>query len=337
MKGFLFIGDPHVSSLRPGRRIDDYLNSVIGKLAEASELARALDLAPVILGDLFHRAGENHLPTLVRLMAVLQSFPQRPLVIGGNHDKNETLLRDADALYLFKQADTVEVIDGECREAHRYDFEGHLVSLWVAPYGAAIPTEIDPSGADSVVLVTHHNLAFEGAYPNAAPLHEIVGCSLVVNGHMHKTAPSVTKGQTVWHNPGNIEPLSVDCIEHVPAVWAWFAQPNNQLIVAHPMAHVRDCFDMTGLIVDKASTAESVDAAIVTQASDFAELLAATNRYETALADADDVFLEELAATLVEMKASDYVQRLLAALAVKAPIPILEEPAAVPSPGNAAS
>jgi predicted phosphodiesterase len=335
MKGFLFIGDPHVTSLRPGRRIDDYLNSVIGKLAEASELARQRELVPIILGDLFHRAGENHLSTLCRLTAVLQSFPQRPLVIGGNHDKNETLLRDADALYLLALAGTVEVIDGVCREAHRYDFEGRIVSLWVAPYGAVIPTQIDAPGADSVVLVTHHNLAFEGAYPQAAPLHEIIGCSMVVNGHMHKTAPSITKGQTVWHNPGNIEPLSVDCIEHVPAVWAWLAQPNNQLLGAHPVTHVRDCFDMTGLTVDKASTSESVEAAIATQASDFAELLAATNRYETALADADDVFLEELAATLVEMNASDYVQRLLAALATKAPVPVLEEPAALPPPSDA--
>jgi predicted phosphodiesterase len=316
-----------VASLKPGRRIDDYLNSVIGKLTEASNIARSLELVPIILGDLFHRAGENHLPTLSRLTTVLQSFAKRPLVIGGNHDKNETLLRDADALYLLAQAGTVEVIDGECQEAHRYEFEGRVVSLWVAPYGAAIPAKIDAAGADSVVLVTHHNLAFEGAYPQAAPLHEIEGCALVVNGHMHKTAPAITKGQTVWHNPGNIEPLSVDCIEHVPAVWAWFAAPDNQSLVAHPVAHVRDCFDLTGLTVDKAETSESVDAAIAAQACDFAELLAATNRYETALADADDVFIEELAATLVEMNASESVQRLLVALATKAPVPVLEESA----------
>ena len=97
-KGILFIGDPHVSSVRPGRRKDDYLASVIGKLRKASEICWERSLRPLILGDLFHRAKENHLPTLAQLFEVLGNFPVQPLVLGGNHDKNGTLLQDADAL-----------------------------------------------------------------------------------------------------------------------------------------------------------------------------------------------------------------------------------------------
>src|ERR1700736_2930820 len=100
MKGFLFVGDPHVSSKRPGRRIDDYVASVIGKLRLAGEIARERDLVPVILGDLFHRARENDLPLLSQLLDVFNGYPMPPVVLGGNHDKQETQLRDVDALYL---------------------------------------------------------------------------------------------------------------------------------------------------------------------------------------------------------------------------------------------
>jgi hypothetical protein len=140
---------------------------------------------------------------------------------------------------------------------------------------------------------------------------------------MHKTAPAVQLGSTVWHCPGNIEPLSVDCIDHVPAVWAWRGGDSNLVLEPHYVAHNRDCFDLTGLTVAKAPTAESVDAAIATQTSDFAELLAAQTRFETALADDDDAFVEELRSALTEMGASDYVKNLLAALAKKATIPVV--------------
>ena len=34
VEGICFIGDPHLLSLRPGRRIDDYTNTILNKLRE---------------------------------------------------------------------------------------------------------------------------------------------------------------------------------------------------------------------------------------------------------------------------------------------------------------
>jgi calcineurin-like phosphoesterase family protein len=314
MKGFLFIGDPHVSSLRPGRRIDDFAASVLEKLRLAGEIARREELVPVILGDLFHRARENHLPTLSRLTKVLQGYPVVPLIVGGNHDKEETQLREADALYLLAQTGVIDVFDGECREARRFQIDGQTVSLWMAPYGSAIPSQISAPGADMVVLVTHHDLAFEGAYPGAAVLQEVRGCNIAVNGHMHKTAPPVVRGMTHWHCPGNIEPLSVDCIDHVPAVWSWHPAAPGEL-KAIPLPHQRDCFDMAGLMIPASPAAEAVEALIPTQTSHFAELLSANTRLEAARADDNESFIEELKIALVEIEARAEVQRLLLALA----------------------
>ena len=189
LKGILFIGDPHVYSARPGRRRDDYLSSVLEKLTRASEICWERSLLPVILGDLFHRAKENHLPTLARLFETLGHFPVQPLVLGGNHDKNDTLLQESDALSLFAQTGVIDVLDGACRAWRTLETEAGPVHLWGAPYGAQIPDAIEAGGLGQVVLVTHHDLAFQGAYPGAQLLKEIRGCDMVVNGHMHFTTP----------------------------------------------------------------------------------------------------------------------------------------------------
>lgn len=331
MKGFLFIGDPHVTSVRPGRRKDDYVASVLGKLSVAAEIARGEELLPVILGDLFHRAKENHLPTLTRLIKVLQSFHVTPLCLGGNHDKAETLLTETDALQLLAQAGVLKVIDGECQEVLTLDTPAGRIALWAAPYGAKLPERIN-SDANQVVLITHHDLAFEGAYPGATELYEIVGCDLVVNGHMHKTAPSVRKGQTHWHCPGNIEPLSIDCRDHIPAVWAWrggdTAQPLERIVLPHD----RDCFDLTGLNVAPSASDAALEALddvvaavqIKPTPSHFAELLSAQTTLEAARTEDDVTFLEDLTQAFDELGVKPAVRQILMALATKTAPPALE-------------
>ena len=313
LKGILFIGDPHVYSARPGRRRDDYLSSVLEKLTRASEICWERSLLPVILGDLFHRAKENHLPTLARLFETLGHFPVQPLVLGGNHDKNDTTLQESDALSLFAQTGVIEVLDGACRAWRTLETEAGPVHLWGAPYGSQIPDAIEAGGAGQVVLVTHHDLAFQGAYPGAQLLKEIRGCDMVVNGHMHFATPSVQKGRTWWHNPGNIEPITIDCKDHKPAVWAWEAGTACEALERIDLPHNADCFDLTGIAVE-ASDAASAAAAL--PESHFAELLAQDEWLGAKAVENDgEAFLEDLAAGLDEIGAADPVRKILTQLA----------------------
>jgi len=334
MNGFLYIGDPHVTSKRPGRRKDDYLASVLGKLTVAAEIARREDLLPVILGDLFHSAGENHWPTISRLTAVLQQFHVVPVCLGGNHDKDEKQLSNVHALAYLHQVGVLRVVDGACQHVLTLETPAGRAALWAAPYGAALPKSIE-SDADQVVLITHHDLAFEGCYPGSAELFEIPGCDLVVNGHMHKTAPSVCKGQTHWHCPGNIEPLSVDCIDHVPAVWAWRVGGSVHELERFVLPHERDCFDMTGLAVAPATTKAAVAALNPTvvevpasSPSHFAELLSAQTTLEAARTEDDQTFLADLQEAFEEINVEAPVRQILTALARKLPPPELTAEAA---------
>jgi hypothetical protein len=72
-----------------------------------------------------------------------------------------------------------------------------------------------------IIWLTHHDLALGGHYPNALPVKEIIGVDMVINGHMHDTKKPVKVNYTVYYNTGNITRLSIDTINHKPAVWAF--------------------------------------------------------------------------------------------------------------------
>ncbi|MNR71626.1 3',5'-cyclic adenosine monophosphate phosphodiesterase CpdA [compost metagenome] len=309
--GLLFIGDPHVSSRRPGRRKDDYLASVLEKLAFCAQLCRTHNLLPVILGDLLHRNDDSNLKLLNGLVAALKQFPVPPLALEGNHDKEETSLTDADVLFLLAQTGVVQVIT-EPGLVGTYQVQGKPVRLFAAPYGSPIPKSV-AAGEGTAVLITHHDMAFEGAYPGSLAIEEVKGVAMVVNGHMHDTKPSVTVGQTVWYNPGNIEPLSVDVAHHVPCAWVWNGEA-NQPLVAEKLPHGADLFDLTGLQV-AAGDADAAVAALQTS-SKFAEMIAEESAKQSDAERTDDVSVlgEDLEQTFGASGVSPATQSLLRAL-----------------------
>ena len=255
--GILFIGDAHLASRKPGRRMDDYASAVLAKFEQCARIARERGLYPVFLGDLFHRPGENDLMLLARSMQVLRQFEQPLLVLGGSHDRNESWFTQRDAAYLLQDAGIIELVDqpGLVRKIH-IKGQSLPVALWAAPAGVALPDTLE--GADPHahnILITHHDLDFKGPYPGSHALKAIEHCAMLVNGHMHKPAPSVLKGNTLFHNPGSITRVSVDQKDHAPAVSVWTPSHGVSLervaLVVAP-----NVFDLTGKEVYAASERE---------------------------------------------------------------------------------
>ena len=296
--GFCFIGDPHLASHRPGRRIDDYPSVILGKLKQAAEVCAKQNLVPVILGDLFHKNRENNLPLLSGVLDAARAFPMTPIILEGNHDKAETRLTEQDALFLLSRLGVFSLVDKSGRVAD-FDFNGQAVSLWAAPYGSPIPDALEDTGGVNV-LITHHDLSFPGAYPGAALLKEIEHCSMLVNGHMHKYSEPRTLGQTKCHNPGNIARLSIDCAEHVPSVWVWTPELGQELKQV-PLQYEYAVFDLTGVAVEQASFRElSKSLPSAKKVSHFAELLKAEGALEAGRSDDATFLAEELTKILEE-------------------------------------
>lgn len=252
-QGLLFVGDPHLGSIKPGRRRDvDFGATVLDAILQAVALANRRRLVPVFPGDIFDRPYEEDERLKTRLTRILAGCWTRPIVNTGNHDKANDLLEDCDSLALLAAGGTIEVVRiGGPVGIFRI---GELtVGLGATPYGQVIPRNVSGlfGDVDTVVWVTHHDVAFEGDYPGALEPHPIEGCAIVVNGHMHLRKPLVTCGATVWFNPGNITQTAVDALDHIPAV---FELTSDCEIVTHELELPTgtDAFDLTGLQVEAA-------------------------------------------------------------------------------------
>ena len=251
-KGFIFLGDPHVWSRNPGRRLDIYGKSVLLKLAAAAKIANEQQLWPVCLGDLFHEAEENDLATLSSLIAILKSFDRPVLCAVGNHDLTETVLTPGTALELLVQAGALQTLNGNAPYAYieMVDEEEKPVRvlLGATPYGSEIPVSLAPwtglsktvdhektkqaLGADTIIWITHDDLAFDHRYPGAKETYPIIGVDMVINGHMHLTQKPLNRGNTAWYNPGNFSRLTIDLAQQTPKVWSWRANEKRTMLAA---------------------------------------------------------------------------------------------------------
>lgn len=308
--GFLWIGDPHASSVTPGKRIDtDYGATVCRKLSQAARICREKNLAPVILGDLFERpveTGPGFTLLLSRLLSVLSEFPVAPWMIAGNHDLAGRKLTGSEALAVIAAAGRVVVAD-DLHDFGRFVFPGEdgplTVALWGAPYHCPIPARLESPDADLTILVTHHDLAF-ASYPGTLPLREIPGVDIVVNGHIHREYPAQQHGRTLWVNPGNITRQSVDYKDYQPAMLSWTP---CQGFDKHAVDIVPDSFNLEGLRVEPAAAGVSVKKF----ESQFAKLLQADQPSQAART-ADAAWLkDDLAAVLQEHKVGGAAEQML--------------------------
>lgn len=315
-KGFLFIGDTHIA-IRPGRRIDDYATAILGKLSQAAQIARERNLIPVHTGDLFNRARENDLPLLSRTANVLREF-NLPAgmglpVVSGSHDTVETSLTDKDALQLLADFGLVLPMDkpGKVLTA---EFDGTLVSLWVTPAGMPVPYSIAAEPGTRNIMMTHHDFDFNGLYPGAHELHEIEGCDLMVNGHMHKATQMVLKGSTACHNPGSLSRVKIDERKHQPVVSVW-TPAHGLSLEPVPITHVQDVFDMTGHEVRTADPKElkaSLPKGL--RLSSFAAKLRASESLEARRTDDGSVMVETLDSYFKTFEKPDNLKRYLSGL-----------------------
>lgn len=241
-RGLLFVGDPHISTRGPRRRLEtDWMGLTLDKLAQAVAIANQRALQLVCPGDLVDDPRDLNQVLQVRLIRVLNGLDQRMVTTVGNHDKKGTQLADDEVLTLLGEARVVDLIATSSIWGRitmvAEDGRTHRVVIGMTPYGFSAPTSLAQmlgmpetteaqeakaaAGADTVVWITHADYAFEGAYPGAADLVAIPGIDMVINGHMHGVKKPVLVGNTVWYCPGNIVRWSVDQADHVPAVWAW--------------------------------------------------------------------------------------------------------------------
>jgi len=276
----LFIGDPHMVSAdrAPGRRLDaaKMPEVIADKLSQAAAIARARRARMAILGDLFDQADDNGLTMLTLAVKALGQATHQPMTLVGNHEKLHERVTDNTALGLVQAAGALATLEGNAL-FEVYEIDGQFIGLGGSGHGNLIPSDLrelkSALSLDVLIWMTHHDLAFGGAYPGAAPIEEILGVDLLVNGHMHLFKKPEKRGGMLAWNPGNITRMEIGSIEHEPAVWLW--TPNKrQHLEKIVLEYNKDVFNRTGkMTVAKEGDEATVRAELAVEESLFAMML----------------------------------------------------------------
>lgn len=311
--GLLFIGDPHCSSVNPGRRQDDYLGSCIDKLEQASRICHEQNLYPVILGDLIHRNNESSNRVNYRLSKVLASFPAVPLDLEGNHGKSTFHYSEDDMIATLALNNRIVVLDETTNRVVFENLGGKSVELFAFPYKSEFPSAVQ-SECDVAMGISHHDLLFGPGYPGAVEPNAIEGLSFVVNGHIHKTYPSKIVGDTTWFCPGNIERLSIDVIDHRPAVWKWNPAQEGAPLLEPLYLDCNAVFDLAGHQVAEATASQAL--ADMHAQTTFAPMLALAEQADNQAAKTSDmeILKEDLEALIQTSNPSELAVATLKAL-----------------------
>lgn len=220
--GILFVGDPHLWSKRPSKRNDaDFADTVLNKISQAVNIALENNLYLIFLGDLFHSSDENDLKIITKLIRVLMPISGKCATVEGNHELSQTSISDDVALSILKEAGIIKVYEtNDIQEV--ISVQDKKITIGSTPYGHKIPKKIKSNKSDYTIWLTHANLDFGDCYPGVIKVEEIEGVNMLVNGHIHKEKQPLKVGNMLSFNPGNITRLSLDCLEHEPAVWGWY-------------------------------------------------------------------------------------------------------------------
>ena len=215
--GLLCIGDPHLEGRTPGHRKDEYPQVILDKLAWCLDYAEQNRLLPALLGDLFDKPRDNPNWMLVKL---IEMFHREVIGLYGNHDCADPELKDHDSLSVLVRSGRLQLVSED--RPWRGTMNGRAVIVGGSSYRKPIPKELSHETAPPplVIWLTHHDLAIPGyEETNWLRPQELPGIDVVINGHIHQPAEAVTRGQTVWLNPGNISrrSRSVRAREHIPA------------------------------------------------------------------------------------------------------------------------
>lgn len=205
-KGLLFLADTHLADPPPGQRLEGYADHILAKVETALGWARAEDLVPVILGDLFHFPRENPNRLLVALMRALA--PHRPWVLVGNHDKHQDRFTEDVSLAVLAQAGAVRPMAEAGPQFELETSEGRVL-VGASAYGQDLPQSLDRADYAATLWCAHHGVGFPDYRTKRVAIRHVPGLDWVVNGHLHSPqatqaahGPAEDDAPTRWANVG---------------------------------------------------------------------------------------------------------------------------------------
>lgn len=257
--------DVHLSDKAPSSRTDDWVMTVLEKLAFVGRVAEKVGASAVIDGgDFFHvkSPSKNSHQLLRRVIELHQQYPCPVYANIGNHD-----CVYGDLTYLHQQPLGVLFEAGIFKplyNEHEAVFEKDGISVRVVgiPYhGAEYDLDrfrVEKKGEDYLVVAAHLYASPSGGSmygtEDVVSYDDLlnIDADIVLFGHWHKDQDVVEKGGKTFVNIGSLTrgSLSDDEIERVPscAVMSFVKNKYQVKKVPLPVKPAGEVFDLAGKI-----------------------------------------------------------------------------------------
>ena len=210
MSKIVFFTDPHVSGKTPAARLDNYPETILGKIRQVGEIAKEINADAVICGgDWFDRPDVG--PNIVgRLGAILSGFTCDIFTVIGNHDVygynaatvTRSMLGILSGFGIVKRlTNDIPFIVGDFAlsgvdAAYELDRDGRVIDYTDGPKEEGkinvrvLHSFLDTKDWPDFVAVTN--------IYNLPPLNS----DIILTGHEHTGYGKIVHGGTTYINPG---------------------------------------------------------------------------------------------------------------------------------------
>ena len=243
--------DWHIRSKNPRYRIDDFFQTMMGKLNWMFELAKEENCDVILHGGDFFDSPDQKNSTKIEIAKLLLRYKVPVYVVAGQHDLLHRRFSNT-TLALFQTFGGVNILDGELRAGTCIpciDDSGHYdVNIYGASWEEEIPTPKDP---DAINILAIHKMivkdkplwAEQKGYTKADTfLKAHKEYNLIVTGDNHQSFIHTTTNQ-ILVNTGSLMRTTTAQREHTPVAVIYDSETRKAkkyLIPVKPIDEVMD-------------------------------------------------------------------------------------------------
>jgi len=252
MARFLCTSDWHIRSKNPRYRIDDFFQTMMGKLNWMFELAKKEDCSAILHGGDFFDSPDQKNSTKIEIAKLLLRYKIPIYAVAGQHDLIHRRFFNT-ALALFQTFGGVNILDGELKTdtcIPCIDNSGHYnVNLYGASWEEEIPTPEDSNAIN--ILAIHKMIVKEKplwdkqvGYTKAETfLNKHKGYNLIVSGDNHHSFTHTTANQ-ILINTGSLTRMTTSQRGHLPCVYIYNSETKKAKQYLIPTKSIDEVMDL---------------------------------------------------------------------------------------------
>ena len=249
----LLTSDWHIRLKNPRYRIDDFYQTLMGKLTWLFELAKKENCKAILQGGDFFDSPDQTNYVIIDLINLFDSYEIPIHTVAGQHDLKHRQFSNT-TLAIFKTFGCVNILDGELKTNTCIPCIDSSGSYNVNIYGSSWEEEVPiPEDKDALNILVIHKMivkdsplwAEQSGYTEADTfLNKHKHFSLVVSGDNHQSFICTNNRGQILINSGSLMRTTIAQREHSPCVYIYDSESRKVKRFQIPIKPIEEVMDL---------------------------------------------------------------------------------------------